>query len=130
MLIEELQRKLPAKNKIFSFYNMVQANKNLHKFYLNIRNDSTSHILNSYIPFYSEIETISLNKMSIFHQLKEFKTNIYYENLWLEICDRMQWQSLLISKTHVVDIKEDHEQNSPSIVHFSKPGQVTKAANG
>lgn len=130
MLIEELQRKLTSKNKILSFYNMVQANKNLHKFYLNIRDENTTHILNNFIPFYSEIETISLNKMSIFHQLKEFKTNIYYENLWLEICERMQWHTLNISKTHVVDIKEEHTQTSPSIVHFSKPGQVARASNG
>ena len=129
MLIEELQRKLTSKNKILSFYNMVQSNKNLHKFYLNIRNENTTHILNNFIPFYSEIETISLNKTSIFHQLKEFKTNIYYENLWLEICGRMQWDTLNISRTHVVDIKED-AAHLPSIVHFSHPGQVTKAANG
>ena len=129
MLIKELQRKLTSKNKILSFYNMVQSNKNLHKLYLNIRNENTTHILNNFIPFYSEIETISLNKTSIFHQLKEFKTNIYYENLWLEICGRMQWDTLNISRTHVVDIKED-TAHLPSIVHFSKPGQVTKAANG
>ncbi len=91
LLLQELIGKAAIKNKILSFYNMVQANKALHKHYLNDKQNSESHILNSYIPFYAEIESISLNKESIFHQLKEFKTNIYYERLWEEICSYMKW---------------------------------------
>ena len=130
MLVAELQQTLPAKTSILSFYNMVQAHKTLHKFYLNNRDESMDYILNSYIPFYTEIENISLSKESIFHQLKEFKTNVYYEKLWLEICSRMQWHSLPISKTQVVNIKEEHTQTSPSFIHLEDNAQVTRASNG
>lgn len=89
MLMNELKSKMPSK-KIFSFYNMVQTHKNLHKQYLDSREDD-GRILNNYIPFYSEIELITLTKESIFHQLKDSRAVIYYETLWLEICDRMRW---------------------------------------
>lgn len=115
MLMQELDERKTGHHKILSFYNMVQAHKNLHKFYLDTRKDDGIHILNSYIPFYAEIESITLKKESIFHQLKEFKTNTWYEKLWSEICDRMQWQSLNNSKAVVVDIHEEtaHPQAVP-----------------
>jgi chromosome partitioning protein len=114
MLMESLQGKIPIRHKMLSFYNMVQAHKNLHKHYLDMRKEESARILYNYIPFYTEIESITLNKESIFHQLKEFKTNIYYDKLWKEICERMQWPELNISKAIVVDIKEEHKiVNSP-----------------
>lgn len=131
ILINELQAKMGTQNKILSFYNMVQLNKNMHKFYLNDSADKNAHILNNYIPFYSEIESISLNKESIFHQLKEFKTNIYYEKLWQEICNRMQWQGLSNTKALVVDIKEEQESlPASSVVNFDNPEQLAKILNG
>ncbi|MEO7982982.1 MAG: AAA family ATPase, partial [Bacteroidota bacterium] len=113
MLMESLKGKIPLQNRMLSFYNMVQFHKNLHKHYLNNREADTERILYNYIPFYAEIESITLSKESIFHQLKEFKTNIYYDKLWEEICERMQWPSLTISKGMVVDIKEE-QTVSPS----------------
>ena len=92
LLLKELQTKTSDKNKIFSFYNMVQSNKKMHQFFLNDRTEKSESVLTNYIPFYSEIESITHNKESIFHQLKEFKANFYYEMLWQEVCDRMQWQ--------------------------------------
>jgi cellulose biosynthesis protein BcsQ len=110
MLMNELQEKLKAGKKILSFYNMVQAHKILHKYYLENRKDDTIHILESYIPFYAEIESITVSKESIFHQLKQFKTNIYYEKLWAEICDRMQWPSLNRTKAVVMDMTKEAGQ--------------------
>ena len=110
LLVQQLQHKIPAKKKILSFYNMVQINKSLHKYYLDLRNDENSYILNSFIPFYSEIENITLNKDSIFHQLKGFKSNIYYEKLWLEICERMQWEGLNSIHSILVDINNEPSQ--------------------
>ena len=107
MLMDSLQGKMISKNKVLSFYNMVQAHKNLHKHFLSTRKEEASRILYNYIPFYTEIETITLTKESIFHQLKEFKTNIYYLKLWEEVCDRMGWSELNLSKGLVVDMKKD-----------------------
>lgn len=129
-LIKELQAKMTSKNKILSFYNMVQVNKSLHKFYLENKTADTSFILNSYIPFYTEIENISLKKESIFHQLKEFKTITYYEKLWIEICERMQWPTLNNSKAIVVDIKEDPAAHDHPVVNFDNPDQNSKISNG
>lgn len=107
MLMDSLELKKSLGKKVLSFYNMVQAHKNLHKHYLDCRKEEAARILYNYIPFYTEIESITLSKESIFHQLKEFKTNIYYDKLWGEICERMQWPELNISKAMVVGINEE-----------------------
>jgi chromosome partitioning protein len=106
MLMDSLQGKMSA-NKILSFYNMVQPHKNLHKHYLDNRKDDAARVLDNYIPFYSEIEMITLTKESIFHQLREFRAGAYYHRLWLEICERMHWE-ILFNKGVVVDINKDH----------------------
>ncbi len=106
MLMESFRLKSGMNNKVLSFYNMVQAHKNLHKYYLDARKDAGGQILSGYIPFYAEIESITLSKESIFHHLREFKTNIYYDKLWGEICERMQWPSLHISKAMVVGMQD------------------------
>lgn len=107
MLMQELEQRKTVRNKVLSFYNMVQINKNLHKFYLDNRQSDAGHILQQYIPFYAEIESITLKKESIFHQLKEFKTNIFYERLWAEICETMHWPNLNKTQAPVVDIQEE-----------------------
>lgn len=107
MLMDSLENKLPATKKILSFYNMVQAHKNLHKHFLDRREEDKEHILHSYIPFYTEIENITLSRESIFHQMKEFKTNLYYVKLWEEICARMKWDDFYQSKAIRVDFKTD-----------------------
>jgi len=129
LLLDELQAKVNIKNKVLSFYNMVQASKTLHKYYLENKNEETNYILNSYVPFYVEIENISLKKESIFHQLKEFKTNSYYEKLWLEICERMQWNSLNTSKAVVVDIKDETPANIPPVVAFTQQNPLSNENN-
>ena len=129
LLMEELQGKANTKNKLLGFYNMVQANKSLHKFYLDNRNEGSGHTLYNYIPFYTEIENISRKKESIFHQLKEFKTNSYYEKLWAEICDRMQWHSLNTSKAMVVEINNE-TGTTPAVVHFQQADHLNKTSNG
>jgi chromosome partitioning protein len=131
MLMKELQLKFqPGKTTILSFYNMVQSHKNLHKFYINNRDESQHHILNSHIPFYAEIENITLSKESIFHQLKEFKPNLYYEKLWQEVCVRMNWSSFNLTKAPVVDIKEetDHHPTHANLP-YQQPGQFSQVAN-
>lgn len=125
MLVKELQEKFKnVKTTILSFYNMVQANKNLHKFYISNRDESQHYILNNHIPFYAEIENITLSKESIFHQLKEFKPNMYYQKLWMEICERMNWNNFNQVKAPVVDIHE--ELTHP--VHHPVSFQLTAAA--
>ena len=91
MLMDSLKDKLPATNKVLSFYNMVQVHKNLHKQYLEERINNEQRMLNNYIPFYSEIELITLTRESIFHQQRPSKAHEYYQTLWLEIMERMQW---------------------------------------
>jgi chromosome partitioning protein len=120
MLMQELQGKISSRNKVLSFYNMVQAHKTLHKFYLENRNTDAGHILQSYIPFYAEIESITLKKESIFHQLKAFKTNIYYDKLWAEICSLMQWPSLNMSKAPVVDIADEQISNTNPVLQLDR----------
>jgi hypothetical protein len=93
---------------------MVQIYKNLHKQYLDNRKDDPERMLNNYIPFYTEIELITHTKESIFHQLKEVKANIYYQNLWLEICERMQWK-IENSKGMIVDINNEQTDNCPQL---------------
>ena len=88
---------------VLSFYNMVQARKKLHKQYVLTTNAVKQ--LNSYIPFYTEIETITYNKESIFHRLKNSKSIIFYENLWEEVCDKMNWTSLKQSKPKVLPLQ-------------------------
>ena len=94
---------------------MVQSHKNLHKFYISNRDESQHYILNNHIPFYAEIENITLSKESIFHQLKEFKPNMYYQKLWLEVCERMGWNGFAQPIAPVVGIDEE-------IIHPQQPG--------
>ena len=116
MLMKELQQKFNSpKTTILSFYNMVQSHKNLHKFYISNRDESQHYILNNHIPFYAEIENITLSKESIFHQLKEFKPNMYYQKLWLEVCERMGWNGFAQPIAPVVGIDEE-------IIHPQQPG--------
>lgn len=104
MLIDELQAKWIEKDKILSFYNMVQAHKTTHKYFLNNINPRHNYSLRNYIPFYAEIEAITLSKESIFQHMKEYKTNIYYDKLWQEVCIRMQWNESLSNKSIVVNL--------------------------
>ncbi|MEP7237873.1 MAG: ParA family protein, partial [Ferruginibacter sp.] len=130
MLVKELQHKFQVrKTTILSFYNMVQAHKNLHRFYISNRDESQHYILNSHIPFYAEIENITLSKESIFHQLKEFKPNMYYEKLWQEVCERMQWSSFNLTKAQVVDINNEMNSSTPAQVIYQEPEQFRQVAN-
>ena len=107
MLMDELHNNPQVWNKTLSFYNMVQPHKTLHRQYLDKRREREDHILHNFIPFYTEIELITLTRESIFHQLKEFKANIYYHQLWQEICQRMQWNSIHKPAGIVVGINQD-----------------------
>jgi chromosome partitioning protein len=106
MLMDSLQSNAALAKKTLSFYNMVQVHKILHKQYLDNR-QYASWMLNNYIPFYSDIELITLTKESIFHRSKECKAISCYNDLWMEICERMQWQ-IPPAKGKVIDI--DTEQ--------------------
>ncbi len=130
MLMAELQAKKTSRNKILSFYNMVQAHKNLHKYYLENRKTDAGRILQNYIPFYAEIESITLKKESIFHQLKEFKTNIYYEKIWEEICETMQWKGLNNTKAQVVDINEDQAVAGHPVIPIDREAASAMTSNG
>jgi hypothetical protein len=101
----------------------------MHKYYLS-DTENRDFILSNYIPFYAEIEAITHNKESIFHQLKESKTTTYYEKLWQEICTRMQWQGMFTSKALVVDIKDDQGKKPSAVVNFCNPDEFAKIANG
>jgi chromosome partitioning protein len=129
MLMDSLERKMPSTNKVLSFYNMVQAHKNLHKHYLDNRKEDAARILYNYIPFYAEIESITLTRESIFHQLKEFKTNIYYQKLWQEICERMQWHALNSVKGIVIDINKEQPVADPAL-QAGMTNQLAKTFNG
>jgi chromosome partitioning protein len=109
MLMDSLQGDAALSKKTLSFYNMVQVHKVLHKQYLDNRKHA-SWMLHNYIPFYSDIELITLTKESIFHQAKECKAIIYYNNLWLEICNRMQWQ-IPVNQGKVIDIEPEQTPN-------------------
>jgi cellulose biosynthesis protein BcsQ len=100
-LMESLDKKIISSKKILSFYNMVQAHKNLHRHYIENLNGRSGYMLQNYIPFYAEIESITLSKESIFQQLKDFKSNVYYDKVWAEIYDRMEWNGLLKEATAV-----------------------------
>jgi chromosome partitioning protein len=130
MLMQELQGKISSRNKVLSFYNMVQAHKTLHKYYLENRKTDAGHILESYIPFYAEIESITLKKESIFHQLKAFKTNIYYDRLWAEICSVMQWQELNKTKSLVVEINNDQQATEDPHPSIGTNTLLTMTSNG
>ena len=112
LLMDSLQRDPILLKKTLSFYNMVQTQKILHKQYLDNRQHA-SWMLHNYIPFYSDIELITLTKESIFHQSKECRAIGYYNNLWLEICDRMQWQ-IATAQGKIIDI-EDEQLPDPSL---------------
>ncbi|MFT3935869.1 MAG: AAA family ATPase [Chitinophagaceae bacterium] len=128
MLLDELQSKINDKNKILCFYNMVQAHKTVHKHYLN-EGQENYHMLNSYIPFYAEIEAITMSKESIFQHLKEFKTNIYYERLWQEICLHMRWHDLSNTKSVVVDINSDQEKRSSVVINLPQTNALSQTVN-
>jgi chromosome partitioning protein len=130
LLVQELQAKMADKKKILSFYNMVQAGKSLHKFYLSNRNNDTDYILQSYIPFYTEIESVSFKKESIFHQLKESRTSAYYASLWAEICTKKEWPTLNKTKAMIVDIKDEPAVNNSSIVNMEDTPALNKTSNG
>jgi chromosome partitioning protein len=128
MLLDSLQDQLTTLKKVLTFYNMVQIHKNLHRQYLENRQD-THRVLQSYIPFYTDIELITLTKESIFHQLKESRANAYYNRLWLEICERMQWQFLNHPKGIIRDMQGDtpaEDLDLPS----EDTSPIAKSSNG
>lgn len=94
LFMQDLNTNIKTKNKVLSFFNMVEAKKTLHRNYINSKDYDFNNILKNYIPFYSDIEAINYNKTSIFHQLKESKSNIFYWKLFTEICDRLHWDLL------------------------------------
>ncbi|MEP7372085.1 MAG: ParA family protein [Chitinophagaceae bacterium] len=110
MLMDVLQQDISLSKKVLSFYNMVQIHKILHKQYLDNAKDA-SWMLNSFIPFYTDIELIGLTRESIFHQEKECRANAYYLQLWQEVCERMQWQSLNNSKGKIVEIEQPLDES-------------------
>ncbi len=120
MLMDSLQRNAALIRKTLSFYNMVQVHKTLHKQYLDNR-QYASWMLNNYIPFYSDIELITLTKESIFHHSKECKAIHSYNNLWIEICERMQWQ-IPIEKGMVIEIEAEQSTNLSLIRHDPRTG--------
>lgn len=88
-LMESFENKNRLGYKFFSFYNMVQINKKLHKQYVEISHND-DQVLNNYIPFYAEIENITHSKHSIFDQLKDSKSIMPYVKLWNEISEKMK----------------------------------------
>ena len=110
MLMDDLQQDHLLAKKTLSFYNMVQVNKSLHKEYLENRKGA-SWMLNSFIPFYMDIEMIAYTKQSLFHQEKEYKANIHYLNLWKEISERMQWQPFNDVTAKLVDMPKEPPAN-------------------
>ncbi|MFC4231844.1 ParA family protein [Parasediminibacterium paludis] len=120
MLLAAMQKLQPSKTKIFSFFNLVQMQKKLHKTYLNSES-SLVHQLENYIPFYTEIETISQSKTSIFHQLKDSKSILYYENLWDEICIKMGWDMFRVYRGRVVEL------NPESAITYSEIAMISQS---
>ena len=127
MLMDSLQGDQKLAKKTFSFYNMVQVHKILHKQYLDNRK-TASWMLDNYIPFYSDIELITLTKESIFHQARECKAITYYNNLWLELCDRMQWD-IPLDQAKIVDL-ETEESSDLSFMQDESPTDFKEASNG
>lgn len=111
MLLELLSKISNLRMSVLSFYNMVQVNKKMHHQYVFGSKESSEEIrqLNNYIPFYSEIEQITATRQSIFHQLKAAKSNAYYQFLWQEICEKMQWPELIDFRAHVISLTEQKE---------------------
>ncbi|MBS4043614.1 MAG: ParA family protein [Chitinophagaceae bacterium] len=89
-LMESFIGKPQSKYKIFSFYNMVQINKILHRQFVENKNGDQK-ILNNYIPFYTDIENITLTKRSIFEQSNHSNSIMPYSKLWNEISEKMEW---------------------------------------
>ncbi len=127
MLMDALQRDRELAKKTLSFYNMVQTHKLLHKQYLDERRHA-SWMLNKFIPFYADIELITLTKESIFHQSKECKAIFYYNNLWLEICDRMQW-NIPLEQGRIIEIDPDQSPDL-SYIEDDSAQDWGEAANG
>lgn len=121
MLLTALQKLETSKATIFSFFNMVQIQKKMHKMYLSSE-ASLINQLENYIPFYSEIETISQSKTSIFHQLKDSKSIVFYENLWDEICIKMGWDVFRVYRGRVVELKPD------SAIAFSENVKLSQSS--
>ncbi len=114
LFMQEINTNIKTKNKVHCFFNMVEVKKSLHRNYLNAKNYTYNNILKNYIPFYSDIEAINYNKTSIFHDLKESKSNIYYWKLWMEICDKLHWDSLknsvlLLNIQEKLNVSEEFE---------------------
>jgi chromosome partitioning protein len=125
LLMDSLQSKLPILKKVLTFYNMVQLHKNHHKQYLDTRREDKERVLYHYIPFYNEIELITLTKESLFHQIRESRAHIYYHKMWLEICDRLKW-STVSTKGVVIDMHPDQ----PPIIGNDTDTQLPKISNG
>jgi chromosome partitioning protein len=128
MLMDDMQQDTRLAKKVLSFYNMVQIHKILHKQYLDNAKDA-SWMLNGFIPFYTDIELIGITRESLFHQEKECRANTYYLQLWLEICERMQWQSLNNPKGKIVDIDEEQQVAVPVAADFVLAAHQTPRAN-
>lgn len=113
ILMENLAEKFPGQHKVVSFYNMVQVNKNLHKYYLDLRKESKTLILSEYIPFTAEIESITMSRESVFHQLKESKAAGSYAKLWSEICKLHHWEELDSVKGTILPLWQDNTTAEP-----------------
>jgi hypothetical protein len=70
---------------------------------------------------------MTLTKESIFHRLKESKTNIYYDKLWAEICDHLQWPALNNTRAVLVNLKKD--AIDPAVELEQDKGDLPRTAN-
>lgn len=90
MLLQYVQTQYGHCRKVAGFYNMVQLQKKMHRHYVQEEELFPGNMLQSHIPFYSEIEAINFNRQSLFHQIKNGKTVMFFEQLFMDICKKLQ----------------------------------------
>lgn len=106
LILEMFKNEKVNREKMFSFYNMVQIHKILHKQFLNQQN-TKNIVLKNYIPFNAEIESITYNRELINKNFRDIKISTFYDNLWNEICDLKKWD--LHSKSESININFNNE---------------------
>lgn len=86
---EKLQKFLKKhdidKQKLYTFFSMVEKRKNLHQEVIDKFNEEEKHVLHAQIPYRSEIERMGLDRAPVAASHPSSESSKAYEELWEEI---------------------------------------------
>ncbi|MDJ0926789.1 MAG: ParA family protein, partial [Gammaproteobacteria bacterium] len=78
--------------EVLPFFSMVDLRKNLHREMLDYPPTEIGPMLQSWIPYASEVERMTLRRAPLVSFSPGGRAGLAYDALWAEIRDRLRWR--------------------------------------